>query len=148
MLFILVDVFLRLLFKSGFLFSYDLCTVVLMIITYYALVPTQAVHKHLHITLIVRLLPKKVSYIIWGVLELLSAAICGYMLVETFIKISNDAVRGVILNNWGKPLAPFEYVSIVAFGVFCLTLLFGAIESFMALRDDEYDNVMKKILAN
>ena len=148
MLFVLVDVILRQLFDKGFGFSFDLATVLLMIITYFAMVSTQVKHKHLHVTLIVRLLPKKVSYIMWGIFELLSCGICVYMLIQTIIKVSKDAARNLMLNIMGVPLAPFEYVACIGLALFCVTFFFGALESFMGLKDSDCDETMKNILAN
>ena len=146
MLFVLTDVILRLVANSGFKFSFDLCTVLLMIITYFAMVPTQAENKHLHVTLIIRLMPRKAAYTLWGIFELLSGGICIYLLIATFIKTSKDAARNVMLNILGVPVAPFEYIACIGLALFCLMFFFGALVSFMALKDEECDETMRDVM--
>jgi len=141
-----IDVILRLAFNDGFIFTVELMGICLMLVIYFAMLPTQMSNNHLHVTMLALLFPKKLRYFLWGLFELASAVICAYMAVQAFSICERHATMNLVPITLGWPQAPFEYVANVALIVFAVGQLLCAVKTFIAIFNEDYQEEVDEFI--
>ena len=137
MLLIAVDVIARGILKSGILGSYEIVERMLLVTIFAAFAFTQTHRGHVHVTLFVSKLPKKLGMVIFGLLGLLSTAasvFCAYAIVEQGnYSYTAGTHTGVLL----IPLYPFYYIAAFCTVIFAITLLWDSVKCFIGISSEE-----------
>ena len=143
MIFIVTDVMLRYIFNSPILGAYEIVEQLMLCGVFASFAYAQMKGSHIHVTMVIARLPKKLSMTIFALGELLSGAFAVFLCIS-FIQQVQMAIaynyRSVVLKFSSVPA--YVVISIAA-GVFTLTLLLSSLKSFIAIFSKKYaDEVM------
>lgn len=98
---------------------------------------TQAIHGHIHVTMFVSKMPRKLRYVCFGLTSLLSVATMAFGTYAAFFQIGVVKASGECTANLLIPYWPFYIFEFVALLLFTIVLLRDTIKAFMAFWDDE-----------
>ena len=144
MFLICIDVFLRKVFRFSIAGSYEIVECLLMLVVFTAFAMAQTRKGHIHVTVFISKFPRIPQTIINGILGLISfvaAFFCAYALwYQAMYSMNIHTVTSVLY----MPLYPFYFVSSVCVYIFAVTLLWDAIKSLMAVKNDETYKEMRK----
>lgn len=138
MLFIVADVMLRFLFNSPILGSFEIVEQLMLVGVFGAFAYAQMNGTHIHVSMLLNILPKKLGIFIYGLGELAVAVVCGILCYSFFLQAVLAFERNYTTVILKFSTVPSFVIIGVAAGVFCLTLLFSAIKSFMAISNETY----------
>ena len=145
MIFIVTDVMLRFIFNSPILGAYEIVEQLMLCGVFASFAYAQIKGAHIHVTMVIAKLPKRVAIAVFALGELLSGAFAAF-LCYSFIQQVQMAIaynyRSVVLKFSTVPA--FVVISIAA-GVFALTLLLSSLKSFIGIFNEEY---AKEVLSN
>lgn len=133
-----VDVFLRLVFNSPILGSYEIVTMVMSVLIFSSWSYTQTVHGHIHVTMFISKMPHKIRFVLFSFTSLLSTVIMAfvtYASYEYMFKLMGNKTSTSVLMI---PHWPFVGLECIAMLLFTFVLLIDAIKSILAIFNDEY----------
>jgi TRAP-type C4-dicarboxylate transport system permease small subunit len=133
MFFIVVDVLLRFIFNSPILGSFEIVERLMFCGVFCSFAFAQTTGTHIHITMIVSKVPKKIGLLIFGLGNLLSTAICIVLchavIQQAMLEVEKHYTTAILK----IPTAPFYYVVIAAVIAFAIALLWSTCKCFIAL---------------
>ena len=137
MLLIVLDVFLRYAFNSPILGSYEIIERIIFCAVFASFAYAQTQKAHIHITMVLSMLHRKLRFLCTTFTGLLSAALALFVAYAAIrqgrVAQASHYTTSVLL----IALYPFYWVEAAAMGVFFLTLLFDALKNFVAVFDDD-----------
>lgn len=140
MLLIVVDVLLRFFLNSPILGSYEIVEQLMFCGVFASFAYGQMTGSHIHITLFVMKVPQKIGLFLYGLGELLSAAIvfvlC-YAAIEQAKLASLQSYTTLILEI---PTTPFFWIEVIASAILALTILYNSIKYFTGVFNEEIGN--------
>lgn len=131
------DVILRHVFNSPIKGGYELTTLAMVILIFTSWSYTQTVSGHIHVTMLIRVFPKKPRFIVFGFTSLLSAVVIGIGTYAAYLQTLFLYKKGTCTGMLLIPLWPFTLIECVALGYFAFILLRDAIRAFMAICNEE-----------
>ena len=136
-IFTMVDVVMRYVFHSPILGDIEMVEVVMSIIVFATFAYTQCEKGHIHVTLLIERLPRKIGIMIYAINSLLVAAASVAVSIGLFQqggyvlrKHTTSVIRHI-------PYYPFYYVASILMWVFTAVLIADAIINFMAVSNKE-----------
>ena len=144
MLLVVVDVTLRKIRDQGIIGSYEIASVALLCGVFTAWSFAQTEHHHVRVSMFLLILPKKLRMILNAVANVIGfvALVCVVYaaILQIRYALENSTQSGIL----GIPQAPLFVVEAIAMVVFAIAVLWDAIRSFAALKDDElYAEIQK-----
>lgn len=137
MVYMTLDVILRHLFNSPIKGGYEVSTLAMVILVFTSWSYTQTVNGHIHVTMLVRVLPNVPKFILFGLTSLFSAVVMGIGTYAAYLQIfqlySRKTSTGMLL----IPHWPFMVIECIALGFFTLILFRDAIRAIMAMFNEE-----------
>lgn len=136
-IFVVVDVVMRYLFKSPIPGDYDITQLWLSVIVFASLAYVQTEKGHVGVTMAIKALPKKIGVAVFAVATLIGAVICGICAYSCYELAGRALARNTISMMAHIPLYPFEYFEAICMALLCIVMIADAILYFMALGNDE-----------
>ena len=102
----------------------------------------QSKKAHINMTILVRVFPKALRFLVFGLMGLLStgtASVVGYAaIMQALSAISKGTMTSVL----GIPMYPFYYVEAAAMFVFAVALLYDTVLAYMAIFNKKYEEIV------
>lgn len=133
-----VDVFMRSLFNSPMVGSYEISQYFLCIAIYGGFAFCQCRNGHIHVTMFLYKMPRIPCFIIWSLMSLASAAMGIVLTVACWqqsIDVKAQGMQSILL---GIPQFPFQFFAGVCMLVFAFALLLDGIRAVMGIFNKEY----------
>jgi TRAP-type C4-dicarboxylate transport system permease small subunit len=132
------DLIIRYFYGKAMTGVIEVVSFMFLVTLYASLAYCQTRHSHIHMTLLMTVLPGKSKYLVWGLTSLISALMGFAITVASFIQmgiIKQQNEHSMLL--W-IPHYPFFFFGAMCMGVFSLCILLDCIKSFLALFKPEY----------
>lgn len=128
-----LDLLMRHIFNKPFTGGYEITSLVLSVLIFMSWSYTQTQHGHIHVTMLVGIMPKIPRFICFGVTSILSAVVMGIATYAAFIqmltmKASNVSTGMLLIPHW-----PFLCIQGIALAMFTVILIRDAIKAVLAL---------------
>ncbi|MDR1874973.1 MAG: TRAP transporter small permease [Synergistaceae bacterium] len=137
MLLTVVDVFVRFVFNSPILGSYEIIERVVFCAVFASFAYAQTQRSHIQISMLLLMFPRGLRHVCVAFTGLLSAVIALFMAYAAVVQgrtaFNAHYVTGVLRIS----LYPFYWVEAATMFAFFVTLLFDAVKSMVAIFDDE-----------
>ena len=144
MIFMLVDIVLRFVFSKPILGGYEIVTVMLAIIIFFAFGYTQFNKEMVHACFFMRKFPGLVPLGLWVFNGLVAAGIAALLAYASFVQTGIIQTLGQTTQTLYIPLFPFYMMMGIGFTVFTIALLFDVVKSVLAFFNKEIrDEVME-----
>ena len=144
MLLIVLDVTLRKLLNSPVPGAYELVQYALMASVFASFAYCQSERGHIHITMLIRLMPQKLRFAAYSFTGLLSAVIAGY-LGYAAIRQAKQAFEFNYTTGLLKfAVFPFFWIMAVAMFLFTIAILFDVMRSVIAMFNKEFADEIQK----
>jgi TRAP-type C4-dicarboxylate transport system permease small subunit len=131
--FVTYSVAARYFFKKPVLGSVEIVELAMSAMVFAGLAFTQTQKGHVHITMLVRILPKSLGHLLFAVCSLLSTALSGAAAYACFLQGRYAADIHMLTMMVGIPYAPFYYFASVCMCVLTIALLLDTAIAFMAV---------------
>jgi TRAP-type C4-dicarboxylate transport system permease small subunit len=138
MLFIVCDVLLRYVLNMPILGSFEIVEQLMLFGVFSAFAYAQMKGAHIHVSMLLRILPRKLALVMHAVGELLSAGIGGILCYCMFLQVQLALEKHYTTAVLKLTLVPSYVIITGAAGIFCLTLLLSSIKSFIAISNETY----------
>lgn len=136
-IFVVVDVVMRYLFKTPIPGDYDITQLWLSVIVFSSLAFVQTEKGHVGVTMAIKALPQKIALAVFGVATLVGAFISGICAYSCYELACRAVARNTISMMAHIPLAPFEYFEAICMVLLCIVMVLDAILTFMAIGNKE-----------
>jgi len=138
MFYMTLDVILRQFFNSPIKGGYEISTLVMSVMIFTSWSYTQSVHKHIHVTMFLRMLPQIPRFICFGTTSLLSTIVLGFGTYAAFLQTIHFYKRGTSTGMLLIPQWPFVLIECISLAFFTLVLLRDALKAVLAIRNETY----------
>ena len=132
-----VDVLLRHLFNKPIFGSFDLVTLTMTILVFSSWSYTQSVYGHVHVTMLVSMMPRVLRFICFGFTSTLSTGLMGFATYAAYLQIfrtiADSAASGTLL----IPIWPFMALMCASLAAFTFTLFLDAVKAIGAVFSEE-----------
>lgn len=129
------DVLLRYLLNSPILGSAEIVQYMLLIAIFSSFALTQTEHGHIQVTMFLRLFPRRVMFLAYAFMELLSTAIWAFFAYAVARQARYAMQMGYVTSILKFSTPPFIWAVFVCLIIFTLTTFIGAVKSFLAIFD-------------
>ncbi|MCL1828047.1 MAG: TRAP transporter small permease [Oscillospiraceae bacterium] len=144
MLLIVADVTLRKLLNSPIPGAYEIVQYALMASVFASFAYCQSERGHVHITMIIRLMPQKLRFAAYSFTGLLSAVIAGY-LGYAAIRQANQAFEANYTTGLLKfAVFPFFWIMAITMFLFTVAIFFDVIRSVIAIFNRDFADEIQK----
>ena len=136
------DVLLTKLFTRPISGAYEITECLLLCTVMASFAYAQSKKAHINMTILVRVFPKVLKFLVFGLMGLLStgtAVAVGYAAV---FQAQSAISKGTITSVLGIPMYPFYYVEAAAMFVLALVLLYDTVLAFMAVSSKKYEEIV------
>lgn len=133
---ITVDVVIRK-FGGNVKGAYELTERLLMCMVFAGLVYTECKHGHICVTMLLGALPRALRFVIFGLMQLGSAATCLYLAYASYLQTGVSLKTGTCTTVLQIPLYPFYAFECLCMVVFGVTLIWASAKSFTAIKNNE-----------
>lgn len=134
---IVVDVFLRFVFNSPILGSYEMVQYILMICVFCSFAYCQSLHGHIHVTMFIMKMPQKPKMLCSALTGLLSAITAAFVSYAAALQGILSKETGYSTSVLGIPIWPFLWVECFGMAIFAVALLYDVVLSSIAICDKE-----------
>ena len=131
------DVFMSKVFQRPITGAYEITQILMLCVVIASYAYGQVRHTHINMGLIVGKFPKKLRYIVSGVLGILSVAIAIIIGIAACQQAASAMAKNTVTGALFIPWWPFYYVEALAMFVLALVLLYDTIMMFAAVGGDE-----------
>jgi TRAP-type C4-dicarboxylate transport system permease small subunit len=137
MLITVVDVFMRFVFNSPILGSYEIIERIVFCGVFASFAYAQLQKSHIQISMALLLLPRRLRYVCVTLTGLLSAGIVLIMAYAAVVQAQTAFKAHYVTGVLKIPLYPFYWIEGVTMFAFFVTLLFDAVKSMAAIFDEK-----------
>ena len=137
MLLMFADAMLGLFFNYRILGSYELVQCMLCALVFTSWAYTQTEKGHIHVVMFVRMMPKKLRFLCFGITSLLSTVTMGFGCYGVYRMILDKLSNGERTATLLIPYWPLYVVELIAFIVLTVALLGDTLKAFVAMFNDE-----------
>jgi TRAP-type C4-dicarboxylate transport system permease small subunit len=102
----------------------------------------QSKKAHINMTVLVKLFPGALRFLIFGLMGLLSTATAAVVGYAAILQAQSAIAKGMITSVLGIPMFPFYYIEAAAMFVFALALLYDTVLAFMAIFSKKYEEIV------
>ena len=134
---ITIDVFARKFFNSAVPGAYELTERALMCLVFAGLSYTESARGHISVTMLIGALPRVIRFLIYGLMQLCASAIAFYLAYAAYTQYGVSLKTGTVTTVLLIPLYPFYIFEAICVAVFGITILWSAINSFIAIGNKE-----------
>ncbi len=138
MVFIVLDVSLRYLFNKPIKGSYELVSLAMLFTVFLGFAYAQARKSLIHVTIILKMLPGRLKYVVWSLGNVLSTVIAVMLAQASFQQAGKSLLSGTNTGVLYIPIYPFYYVVFVGFALLAVMLLIDTVRSLLAVVNEEY----------
>lgn len=142
-LLIAVDVALRW-FGHPILGSYEITELLMSIIIFASFAYTQRMKGHIHVTMFITHMNKRIRFILFGLTSLIGTAVIAYISYAAFTQGNALVKSGQTTAVLGIPLYPFYFIEGIAMVLFTLVLLVDTVRAIMAIYSEEAAHSIQK----
>ncbi|MCL1828561.1 MAG: TRAP transporter small permease [Oscillospiraceae bacterium] len=135
---IVADVFLRFIFNNPIVGSYEIVQYVLMMAVFASFAYCQSLRGHIHVTMFIMLMPRKLKFSLYSITGLLSAGMAGLTGYAAALQAIMAKDSGYLTQILRIELYPFMWVECFGMATFAVVLLFDAICSGFAVFSKEF----------
>lgn len=118
--------------------AYEISQCILMCAVFASFAYGQTNKTHVHMTLFIALFPGRLKFIPFFLCNVVSTVMAGILAYATFFQASRQLATNTLTGILHIPLFPFYYLAGACLVVFCITLLFDSVLSFLAIFHDKY----------
>ncbi len=147
MLLNVADVFTTKLFKAPITGAYEITEVLLLCTVMASFAYAQSQKSHINMGMILNRLPRRLAFALFSFMGVLSAATAGAVGYAAVLQAASSLDRNAVTSVLEIPLYPFYYVEAIAMFFFALVLLYDAVLALIAIRSDEYADMVKSTWA-
>ena len=138
-IFMMIDIVMRYVFSSPILGDVEIIETVMVIIVFSSFAYTQTEKGHIHVTMVLERLPRKLAIFIYAMNSII-VAIASVAVTYGFVAQGNYVLRkNTVSAIIHIPYYPFYYISAVFMGVFAIVLIVDAIINVGGLFSHEYE---------
>lgn len=137
--FMMVDIFMRYVLKSPILGDVEIVEVVMAIVVFATFAYTQCEKGHIHVTMVIERLPRKLGVGIYAFNSLLVAVASGAVTYGIFQQAAYVLRKGTMSAIIHIPYYPFYFAASVLMGIFTIVLLADAIINVIAIFNKTYE---------
>ena len=134
---ITTDVILRKLFNSPINGGFEVSSLFMAILVFFAIVYTQSCGGAVHVTVFIMCFKGKARFIIWGTGMLLTSVMAAFFSYGSFVHGGLMRMVGTTSAVLRIPYWPFYYIGAFVFFLYTLTLVLDTIKAFAAVFNDE-----------
>ena len=138
MFYMTVDVVLRHFFNSPIKGGYEISTLVLSVLIFTSFSYTQVMHKHIHVTMFIGMMPQVPRFICFGITSILSTIVLGFATYATFLQTIHFYNKGTSTGMLLIPQWPFVLIECISLAFFTLVLLRDALKAVLAIGNETY----------
>lgn len=142
--FVTVSVVMRYFFKSPILGSVEIIEISMSALVFASLAYTQTEKGHIHITMLVSILPHKLGQLLFSVCALVSTVISGAATVACFLQGQYAIEINMRTLMVGIPYSPFYFFASFCMLIFTLVLLLDTIIAFIGVFNKEYAEFVRE----
>jgi TRAP-type C4-dicarboxylate transport system permease small subunit len=142
MLLNVVDVLLTKLFAKPISGAYEITECLLLCTVIASFAYAQSKKAHINMTILIRVFPKTLRFLIFGLMGLLStgtAAAVGYAAVLQALSAMD---KGTVTSVLMIPMYPFYYIEAAAMFIFALALLYDTLLAFAAIFSKKFAEIV------
>ena len=132
------DVFMTKSFVKPIQGAYEITEVLLLCTVMASFAYAQSQHAHINMGMVLKRFPRPVALAFYSLMGLLSAATAGAVGYAAVLQAQSAMERNAVTSVLAVPMYPFYYVEAVAMFFFAAVLLYDAVLAFLAIRNDEY----------
>ena len=147
MLLNVIDVLMTKTLNRSFTGAYEISEVLLLCTVMASFAYGQSKKTHINITLIVKIFPRSLKFLVFGLMELLSTATAFAVGYAAVVQAQSSIVKGAVTSVLLIPLYPFYYIEAIAMFVFSLALLYDTVLVLMAAFSNKYADMVTYDLA-
>ena len=144
MLLTVADVTMRRFFNAPIAGSYEIVQYTLMASVFASFAYCQSERWHVHITMIIRLLPQKLRFAFYSLTGLVSTAVAGLLVYaavqQAYLAFDRNFLSGVLR----FPIYPTFWLMAVTMSFFTLALFYDVIRSVIAMFNKEFAEEIQK----
>lgn len=137
MVFITADVVGRTFFKTAIKGTYEIVEVAMGTSVFTALAYTEAMHGHVHVTLIIGRFPAKLRIFFYALMSLIATVLIGVAAYAAFRQVGISAASNQITAVMGIPYAYLYSMLAASMTVFCVTLAYTSVKAVAAIFNAE-----------
>jgi TRAP-type C4-dicarboxylate transport system permease small subunit len=138
MILIAIDVALRKILNQPINGGYEIASLFMAMLVFFALAYTQQQKSAIHVTLFVTRFKGRTRYVIWTLGLLLATGMAGYFAYGSFVHGGLVRLVGTESGTLRIPYWPFYYVGAFSFGLYAIVMAIDAVKSFAAVFSEKY----------
>lgn len=142
MLLNVLDVLLTKLLNKPISGAYEITECLLLCTVMASFAYAQSKKAHINMTILVKLFPRLLRFLVFGLMGLLSAAAAAIVGYAAVLQAQSAIVKGTITSVLAIPMYPFYYIEAAAMLVFALALLYDALLTFLAIFNKKYEEIV------
>ena len=133
---ITIDVVARKFFASTVPGAYELTERALMCLVFAGLSYTESGKGHINVTMLINVFGRTAKFLVFGIMNLLGAATAFYLSYAAFVQFGISHKTNTVTTVLLIPLYPFFLFEAICALVLGITILWSAITSFIAIKND------------
>ena len=142
-LFTVADICMRNLFKKPIVGSYEITQLIFATTVFATFAFTQTEKGHINVTILLRVLPQKIRFIIYTITSILSTVACAAVSWAAFVQMNNVRVSNLITAQHKIPYYPFYAFEGVMMALFTVVLLLDTLQSALAVYSKDYADMIE-----
>lgn len=145
MILISVDVVMRYILNSPIMGSYEITERLLFIAVFTSLAAAQEKKGHLHVTIFLKIMPKKAAYAVYSIGLIIVGITSFVMTYAVYAKgVLQSIDKSYVTVILRIPLTPFYVIEVFCLIIFGLVLLLDGIKAFQAIFKPELESEIDK----
>lgn len=138
------DVILNKLAGKNLLGAYELTQRLLMCAVFASFAYGQSKKAHINMTLIIRLFPKALRFVLFTLMNLLSFVAAGALTWAAWLQTLDSIEKGYVTEVLYIPLWPFYAVELIAMAIFAITIFYDAFLCSIAVFREDYAEMIQE----
>ena len=138
------SVVMRYVFRNPLLGSVEIIEIAMSAMVFASLAFTQTHKGHIHITMLIRVLPQKLCMLLFALCGLFSTAVSGVATYACFLQGRYALSVNLVTMMTSIPYAPFYFFASFCMALLTLVLLLDAIISFIAIGNQRYAEFVRQ----
>jgi TRAP-type C4-dicarboxylate transport system permease small subunit len=142
--FIMTDIVFRYCFKQPILGDVEIIEIAMAVMGFASFAFTQSEKGHIHVMMLLKLMPEKVRLLIFGINALITSAASAAVTYGCFLQGGYSCRRHLISAMLHIPSYPFYYFAGICMVLFTLILLADALMAIIGIFDPKYAKHVQK----
>jgi len=134
---IAIDVTARKFFASSVSGAYELTERALMCLVFAGMSYTESRKGHISVTMLIGSFGRTVKFLVFGIMNLLASAAAAYLAYAAYAQYGVSLRSGTVTTVLMIPMYPFYLFEAICVAIFAAAILWSAIMSFIAIKNDE-----------